>query len=90
VTAKKLKVVTDRDDPTVGKVWDFTCPYPTGCGGPEGPFASTGWFDRQHAVDRAKEHLDEHEGKGPMSSLDEFRAARGLTAATAGPPDYEL
>jgi hypothetical protein len=91
----KVQLVTERTSQD-GVVYDFRCPYPKGCGATASggdPFSSTGWADRQHAVDRGKQHVAEHEGT-PMPSLHEFRVARGLTADTAGsavkPDDWEF
>lgn len=56
------------------ELWDFKCPYPTGCG----PFSSADWPNRQHAVDRGMEHLREHAGEGAMTDLNSFRQARGI------------
>ena len=92
MTAKKVQLITERDTET-GAVYDFRCPLPTGCGADGTPFSSTGWADRTHAVDRGKQHLGEHDGT-PAQTLDEFRAERGLTAASAGaavnPDDWEF
>lgn len=93
----KLKLVTERKLDGGEKVYDFRCPYPTGCGetGDDTPgFSSVGWADRKHAVDRGKTHIHEHETGEPMPELHEFRVARGLTQASAGqavtPDDWEF
>lgn len=75
--------VTQADDGT----WTFECPNIAGqlCGEPGGAgFRSTGWPDRSHALDRGRQHFDEHLGRGVSQSLEEFRAERGLTVASDG------
>lgn len=77
------------------KVFDFKCPYPTGCLGDNGEsFGSYGWNQRQHAEARGRQHIEEHETGKAMPELDEFRAEHGLQRETAGsaafPPDYSF
>lgn len=75
--------VTQHEDGT----WGFQCPGVQGspCGVPGGPgFASTGWPDREHAVDRGRQHFDEHKGLGVAQELAEFRAERGLGVDAEG------
>jgi hypothetical protein len=87
----KIKTVTSRKTDS-GTVYDFRCPLPYGCGAvatdPEFRFESAGWFDREHAADRGRQHVAEHDGV-PMQPLDEFRTERGLVAETAGLPDLD-
>lgn len=75
--------VTQAEDGT----WTFQCPNIAGspCGIPDGPgFTSSGWPDKQHALDRGRQHFDEHKGLGGAQELAEFRAERGLTVAPDG------
>lgn len=77
----KTKAVQSRktDD---GTVYDFTCPYPTGCGAdtndPEATFTSVGWADKEHARARAEQHMAEHKTGTPMQDQVEFEVERGL------------
>jgi len=85
---KKIKTVTSRKT-DAGTVYDFTCPFPTGCGldanDPDSRFTTSDWANRADAAERGKQHVAEHTDGTPMPSLDEFRKARGLTAETAVP-----
>ncbi len=93
----KVQLITSRQTDE-GTVYDFRCPYPTGCGedGPDGhtPFNSTGWMHRDHAAARGKQHVAEHLDGVPMQDLDSFRSDWGLTEASAGaavkPDDWEF
>ena len=59
--------------------WLFQCPVTDGTCGADGVgFRSSQWPRKSDAVARGNEHIAEHKGEGVTSSLDEFRAARGL------------
>lgn len=61
--------------------WGFTCPRTDGsCG----PFTSTGWPTKASAAARLAEHTAEHEDGTPMSAIEDFRAAQGLTVDGEG------
>jgi hypothetical protein len=90
----KQQVVFERIDGDQ-KVFDFKCPYTAGCLGDNGEsFGSYGWNERQHAVARGQQHIEEHETGKVMPELAEFWAEHGLTSETAGranlPPDYSF
>lgn len=72
-------VITSRYEDGA-EVWDFVCPYPSGCGNAATgqPFSSTGWPDRTHAYERGRQHIAEHNGEGVTPDLNTFRQARGL------------
>jgi hypothetical protein len=62
--------------------WDFTCP---GVEGSEcGPFSSTGWPTKALAIERGREHFDDHLGVRPTSSLEDFRDKHGLVVDSNG------
>jgi hypothetical protein len=71
-----------------GGGWDFTCPGIKGslCGDRDTgvPFTSTGWPTKATALARGREHFDDHLGKAPMPSLEDFRARHGLTVDDDG------
>lgn len=60
------------------------------CGGPNEetgehvPFRTVGWPSEKVAAERMAEHLREHETGEPMTTLEEFREARGLMASEDG------
>ena len=90
---ESLQLITERE--ASGEVfYDFRCPYPNGCGEYGVPFSSIGWSERDHAVARGKQHINEHETGEATPSLDEFRVAVGITPDTAGqsvrPEDWEF
>jgi hypothetical protein len=92
---EKVQLITERET-AEGRVFDFRCPYPSGCGVPGGdPFTSTGWANRGLAVSRGKQHVHEHEHPDePMQELEVFRAEQGVSQTTAGeavrPEDWEF
>lgn len=68
-----------------GDTWALRCPITDGtCGGNGEPFTSTEWPTKASARARLDEHIAEHKGEGPMSSLEEFRAKHGLTVDAEG------
>ena len=68
--------------------WDFVCPGVQGspCGDPAAgvAFASLGWPTKASAIERGREHFDDHLGVAPMSTLEDFRAKHGLGVDTDG------
>lgn len=64
--------------------WSLTCPVTDGtCGtkdddGNVTPFRSAEWPTKKLARARLDEHVNDHKGIRPMSTLDEFRAKHGL------------
>lgn len=66
--------------------WDFACPGVQGsaCGADGVPFTSTGWPTKASAIERGREHFDDHLGIAPMSTLEDFRAKHGLGVDTDG------
>mgnify|MGYP000623819442 CR=1 FL=1 len=67
--------------------WTFECPNVAGspCGEPDGRgFLSSGWPDKSHALDRGRQHFDEHLGKGVSQEMADFMADRGLTTTSDG------
>ena len=88
-----IKVVTPRKDEETGReVFDFRCPYPSGCDADGSPFRSLGWFREEDARERGKQHIQEHESGEAMPELSDFLKERGLVPETAGspqiPPDW--
>lgn len=71
--------VTQQGDGT----WTFQCPDHT-CNPAGAGFSSAMWPDRQHALDRGRQHFGEHRGEGPMQTLEAFRADRGLQPMAGG------
>ncbi len=76
--------VSKNDDDT----WDFQCPGVQGskCGDEAAGvgFVSTGWPTKATALDRGREHFDDHLGRAPMTSLEEFRAKHKLGVTNDG------
>jgi hypothetical protein len=91
----KTQVVTKREADGA-TVYDFQCPYPTGCGNdtadPESRFTSLGWADREHARERARQHIAEHQGEDITQDLHTFRVERGITTPppTPNPDDWDI
>lgn len=79
MASKLLEQSVAKND---GDTWDFVCPGVQGsaCGDPAAghPFASTGWPTKATAIERGREHFDDHLGVAPMSTLEDFRAKHGL------------
>ncbi len=74
--------VSTADD---GETWDFACPVTTGCGDVGGAgFTSTGWPTKKAATARGRQHFDEHKGRGPAQTLEDFRRDQGLTVDAEG------
>jgi hypothetical protein len=81
------KAVFQEEDGT----WTLQCPVTDGsCGtrpepGEEPtPFRSPGWPSKKVARARLDEHVDDHKGIRPMSTLEEFREKHGLTSSADG------
>jgi hypothetical protein len=71
-----------------GERWDIVCPITDGtCGqrDPETkvvtPFTSREWPTKAVARARLDEHIAEHRGEAPMSSLEDFRRKHKLDVA---------
>lgn len=79
------KAVSRDEDGT----WRAECPVTDPadkCGDPATGvrFLTVGWDSKEHARQRLDEHIAEHKGEAQMSSLDEFRSARGLVPHADG------
>lgn len=81
------KAVTQEEDGT----WTVLCPVTDGsCGTKkedgtlDTPFVSTGWPTKKVARARLAEHVDDHRGVAPASTLEEFRAKHGLQGTADG------
>ena len=97
MTAKKPRLVTKYKTDDGAELFEFKCPYPTGCGvnatDPEAtPYRSFNWADRESAVIRGKQHIAEHESTEDPNrdnelspEVHEFRVGRGLAATNNRP-----
>jgi hypothetical protein len=105
VADKKVKLVTSYKNDDGATMYEFRCPYPTGCGenalDPEAtPYRAFNLAEREWAVARGKQHLAEHESTADPNrdneltpEMHEFRVALGIAAAaapTVNPDDWEL
>lgn len=69
--------VSKDDDGT----WRFTCGAPAGtCA----PFVSSGWPTKASAVERGREHADEHATGTLMTPMADFLEKHGLTTDDNG------
>lgn len=67
------------------KTWSFECPVNDGtCGANGVSFITTDWPTKAVALARAEEHVADHKGKAPMSTLEEFREKHGLSVNADG------
>lgn len=81
------KIVTDAVTESEDGTFAFNCPVTDGsCGDRDKkvPFNTSGWPTAEIALARAEEHVQDHLGVAPMSTLEDFRAKHGLTVTPDG------